>query len=171
MTVIGVFKIGWNFIKIGWNGLFFLLFYFLDLVIAVPQIIVAQLNAHKRLVTIGIFMAIYLIGVRVAFPGMKYTDACVWIFTSGQYETKAGGILFVSSLLPSLLFCFVASPLAAFFARIDDGLYNLYYMRLKSIRLSNRSISSTFDLMRFGNYREREIFEMEEFKALYAPFI
>ena len=44
-------------------------------------------------------------------------------------------------------------------------------MRLKSIRLSLKSISKTFDLIRFGNYREQELFEMAEFKKMYAPFI
>lgn len=171
MTLIGIFKIGWNFIRITWNGLFFILFYFLDFLLAIPQIIAAQLNAHRRLVVIGVFALIYLAGIRVAFPDMRYTDAVAWMFSSGQFKSKAGVVLFVSSLLPAFLLRFLVSPLAEFFARIDDKLYGAYYMRSKSIRLAAKSISSTFDFMRFGNYREQELFEMGEFKKLYAPFI
>lgn len=171
MMVIGIFKIGWNFLKIGWNGLLFLLFYLLDLLLTIPQIITAQLNAHKRLIVVGVFAAIYLIGIHVAFPDMKFVDAVVWLFSSGQFKSKAGIILFVSALLPALFLRFVVSPIAAFVDRIDDTLYNFYYIRSKSIRLSLRSISSTFDSMHFGSYREQELFEMDEFKSLYAPFI
>ena len=171
MTLFRVFKILIYCASIIWNGSFLLLLYLLDLLIAIPQLIFAQLNSHKFFITIGTFVTIFLVGVKISFPTMNLFDAFLWLFKSGQFKTKAGAILFFSSLLPSFFLSVLTAPLARFFERIDDSLYGIYYMRLKSIRLSLKSISKTFDLIRFGNYREQELFEMAEFKKMYAPFI
>lgn len=167
-SVINVFKIVLNLVKIVGNFFLIPIPFIIDVVIAVPQTIIAQLNAHRKIIIILCFAIIYGIGLHCAFPDMKLYDALIWIFKSGQFKTKAGLMLFIVSIAPAILLRWLIGKLDRLFDRFDDFLYRCYSSHLHRIIFYARNISDSFHYLCYGTQHEWELYEMDWFKTRYG---
>lgn len=167
-SVINVFKIVLNSIKIVGHSIFIPIPFIIDVIVAIPQTIIAQLNAHRKIIIILCFAIVYGIGLHYAFPDMKLFDALIWIFKSGQFKSKAGLMLFIVSIAPAILLRWLIGKLDRLFDRFDDFLYRCYSSHLHRIIFYVRNISDSFHYLCYGTQHEWELCEMDLFRTRYG---
>lgn len=165
--IVNTFKLLACVVKVTFLALLIPIPFLLDLIIAIPQIIFAQLNVHKRLIIILCFCAIFFTGLHRAFPNDNVFYGLYVTIKTRQYTNPVFINLFFASLLPAIVIRLVVKYVDNFFCRLDETFYSFYAGNVRRIFSLGRSIKTCAEMITYGSYRKRELFEMNAFKAQY----
>lgn len=137
---------------------------------AIPETIIALLCRFRKFSGLILAFGYFLYGMTRAFPRMNVFKAAIWFFSSGQYLSTAGLEFLVATFIFFFGVLFLSKLFYTFFYKVDQFFYAIYTHGYIGILAHASSMKDAFNGIAFGSYRERELFEMDEFRSAYGIF-